>query len=124
MDTWIKHVNPTGGFFYVGPNNENRQDFNNDPLYPALKADIDSSAVTVVNWEDTQDYADAMSRDADTKERQWRNSELAKVDIEIRIAEDDSGAFNALTWRAYAKLLRAWPEHSDFPDSTKRPTSP
>ncbi len=54
-------------------------------------------------------------------ERSWRDSELRKVDVEIRDAEDLAGNFNALEWRAYAILLRNWPSHPDFPDSTKRP---
>jgi len=55
-------------------------------------------------------------------ERIWRNDELLICDIEINKAEDLSGNFNALNWRAYRQELRDWPAHADFPDSSKHPT--
>lgn len=59
-----------------------------------------------------------------TAERGWRNVELVRVDIEIRKAEDLLEAFDAVTWRRYAVLLRDWPENLNFPDQAHRPTSP
>ena len=59
-----------------------------------------------------------------TEERKWRDTELGRADLEIYKAEDIAGEFNAQGWRTYRKALRDWPEHVDFPDSTKRPVSP
>lgn len=119
MTTWIKHVNPTGGFFYVGPNNENRQDFNNDPLYPALKADIDSGSVTVVNWEDTQDYTDAIAADLARKEESWVRGERDRIRDIIEDLDDSGGSSTAL--RAYRALLKTYAE---APNSSERPEAP
>ena len=63
-------------------------------------------------------------QDAIDAERLWRDGELARVDIEIRKAEDLLEAFDATNFRRYAVLLRDWPEHANFPDPDFRPTSP
>lgn len=56
-------------------------------------------------------------------EREWRNAELAKVDIQVnrRIDADDP---SASSWKGYRVALRDWPDHADFPNSLKRPVSP
>lgn len=56
-------------------------------------------------------------------ERQWRNEELAKADIEVNKALD-SNLPTLPNWKAYRQALRDWPDSSDFPDPTKRPTPP
>ena len=56
------------------------------------------------------------------EERAWRNSELAKTDIELYKLQDgmEEGSIEAL--RLYRNALRKWPENENFPDSTYRPT--
>lgn len=56
------------------------------------------------------------------EERAWRNSELAKTDIELYKLQDgmETGSIEVL--RQYRNALRKWPENENFPDSTYRPT--
>jgi len=55
-------------------------------------------------------------------ERQWRNTELAKADIELNKVQDGRGTGLVSDWRDYRNELRDWPEHEGFPDSAFRPT--
>lgn len=59
-------------------------------------------------------------------ERIWRNSELVVADIELnKVQDSDTNAVGTVSqWREYRKALRAWPEHSEFPDKAYRPVSP
>lgn len=61
-----------------------------------------------------------------TLERSWRNKELSRADEELnKVQDSDPKAVGSVgDWRTYRKLLRAWPESSDFPDQDKRPVSP
>jgi len=70
------------------------------------------------------DHQAKARQDAINVERQWRNGELQRADIEVFKAEDTAGAFNAEDWRSYRQTLRAWPASPDFPDSAKRPAAP
>lgn len=56
-------------------------------------------------------------------EKEWRNSELLKADIEINKIEDgDTKAVGEISqWREYRKKLRDWPEAKKFPDIKYRP---
>lgn len=56
------------------------------------------------------------------EERAWRNSELAKADIELYKLQDGRGTGLASDWSDYRNALRDWPEHESFPDSAFRPT--
>lgn len=56
------------------------------------------------------------------QERQWRDGELQRADIEILKLQDVAGDCSA--WCQYRIALRDWPAHADFPDATKRPVSP
>lgn len=63
---------------------------------------------------------------AESQERSWRDVELIRADIELNKVQDSDpkskGSVSA--WREYRKALRAWPEHQDFPDKSKRPVAP
>ena len=61
--------------------------------------------------------------DLSSPEREWRNSELFRADIEIYKIQD-GGAGSIASWRAYRKLLRDWPQHPGFPNKIHRPSSP
>jgi len=56
------------------------------------------------------------------EERQWRDQELAKSDIELNKVQDGRGTGLVSDWRDYRNELRDWPEHESFPDSAFRPT--
>ena len=56
------------------------------------------------------------------EERAWRNSELAKTDIELYKLQDGMGAGSIEALRLYRNALRNWPENENFPDSAYRPT--
>lgn len=60
------------------------------------------------------------------KEREWRNSELCRADIELnKVQDSDSKAVGTVgQWRDYRKMLRAWPESVNFPDKNFRPRAP
>lgn len=60
------------------------------------------------------------------EERQWRNGELVRADIELNKVQDaDPKAKGSVAdWRNYRKALRALPEHPKFPDFTARPNPP
>ena len=55
------------------------------------------------------------------EERQWRDAELARADIELNKVQDGRGTGIDSDWRNYRNALRDWPEHDGFPDSTSRP---
>ena len=56
-------------------------------------------------------------------ERQWRNSELPKADIEIYKMEDAADTTLELTWRSYRIALRDYPQQPEFPNGI-RPVAP
>ena len=56
------------------------------------------------------------------EERQWRDAELVKTDIELYKLQDGMGAGSIEALRLYRNALRNWPENENFPDSTYRPT--
>ena len=53
------------------------------------------------------------------EERNWRDSELHRMDIAIRIAFDRGNDTSAIS--QYAEELRSWPENDNFPDINYRP---
>lgn len=60
------------------------------------------------------------------QERQWRDSELIRVDIEIfKVQDSDQSSVGTVgEWREYRKSLRNWPECGDFPNPFMRPSAP
>lgn len=56
-----------------------------------------------------------------TWEREWRNNELARVDIAINKVQDGVGTGTESSWRAYRCALREWPESPEFPNKDQRP---
>lgn len=69
---------------------------------------------------------DSIFVDKSANERLWRNQQLLVADYELnKVQDSDAQAVGSVTqWRDYRKALRAWPEHEDFPDESKRPVSP
>lgn len=67
-----------------------------------------------------------ISRDLESIERSWRNSELQQADMELnKVQDSDPKAIGSVSdWRNYRKLLRAWPENVNFPNKEFRPVSP
>lgn len=57
-------------------------------------------------------------------ERDWRNGELDRADIELNKVQDGMGTGTVTAWREYRCALRNWPEHESFPDSAQRPVAP
>lgn len=56
-------------------------------------------------------------------ERQWRNSELDRADIQLLKVEDGmKGLGTAKAWRAYRVELREYPASESFPNV--RPVAP
>ena len=55
--------------------------------------------------------------------RQWRDSELARADVELNKVQDGMGVGTVTQWRAYRVALRNWPITDGWPESTK-PVSP
>lgn len=59
-------------------------------------------------------------------ERRWRDSELARSDIELyKVQDSDPKSVGSVSqWREHRKALRSWPEHKDFPNKEFRPVAP
>lgn len=57
-------------------------------------------------------------------EREWRNAEISRSDIELNKVQDGVGTGTVGAWREYRCALRDWPEHPDFPQADKRPVAP
>lgn len=48
--------------------------------------------------------------------RTWRDEELKRADVKVEMAADGEDVIGTeQEWRDYRKLLRRWPETSDFP---------
>lgn len=64
--------------------------------------------------------------EVDELERQWRDSELVRSDVELYKAQDSDpkSSGSVADWRAYRKALRAWPESPLFPNQEERPRAP
>jgi len=88
--------------------------------YNKMRAEVAAGRAEITPFDSE---AEAL-KSAAVEERQWRNGELQRADIEVFKAEDVAGAFNAEDWRAYRQALRVWPNSPDFPDPSKRPTAP
>lgn len=57
------------------------------------------------------------------EERQWRDSELARADIQLMKVEDGMKGIGTQTkWRNYRIALREYPASADFPNV--RPVAP
>ncbi|MNF56514.1 hypothetical protein D3C84_380030 [compost metagenome] len=57
-------------------------------------------------------------------ERIWRDSELARCDIELSKVQDGMGKGTVSAWREYRCALRNWPTNENFPAKESRPTAP
>lgn len=57
------------------------------------------------------------------EERSWRDTELARADIELAKAQDGMGTKTVSEWRAYRCRLRRYPESVGFPYG-ERPLAP
>jgi len=55
------------------------------------------------------------------EERQWRDQELAKADVELNKVQDGRGTGLVSDWRDYRNELRDWPAHPEFPEMHARP---
>lgn len=62
----------------------------------------------------------------EAEERLWRDSELARADIELyKVQDSDPKAKGSVSeWREYRKALRAYPESEVFPNQESRPVAP
>jgi hypothetical protein len=58
-------------------------------------------------------------------ERLWRDSELARADIQLLKVQDGATKYGTQkAWREYRNALRDWPESEDFPSTEYRPIAP
>lgn len=56
-------------------------------------------------------------------ERYWRNTELARADIQIlKVQDGATGLGTQKAWREYRNALRDWPASESFPNV--RPVAP
>jgi len=60
------------------------------------------------------------------QERLWRDSELARADIELyKVQDSDPKSKGSVSeWREYRKALRAYPESEGFTNQESRPVAP
>lgn len=66
------------------------------------------------------------TEDESLVERLWRDSELARADIELyKVQDSDPKSKGSVSeWREYRKALRAYPESEWFPNKESRPVAP
>ena len=58
-------------------------------------------------------------------ERQWRDSELSRADIQLNKVQDGMSGLGTVTaWRQYRVDLRNLPETEGFPETSIRPVAP
>lgn len=58
------------------------------------------------------------------RERCWRDSELARADVELNKVQDGVGSGTVSQWRTYRCALRDWPVSPKFPNEDYRPAAP
>lgn len=111
---------------YVASNNwpedlvaATRTEFENYGLGEAPDGKVRSYSSGSFFWEDK--YVDKSSL-----ELQWINDELTRIRDELeKVQDSDTTAIGNVTdWRNYRKLVRSWGQHTDFPNSSHRPTAP
>lgn len=92
---------------------------------PADKSALLYTATSKGTWEITQSTLDAVQAPI---EDAWREEQMLRVANQLLMLEDeDPGAEEGTDrqWRNYRIELRKWTDsHSDFPDTSKRPTAP
>jgi hypothetical protein len=57
-------------------------------------------------------------------EREWRDIEISRADIELNKVQDGAGVGTVSEWRLYRVALRNWPTHPEFPKVESRPVAP
>lgn len=68
------------------------------------------------------DFSQAVNKTVQA-EREWRNAELARADIQLLKVEDGAkGIGTQKAWREYRNALRDYPTSEGFP--TVRPVAP
>lgn len=82
----------------------------------------DPDGVVIAELESFDHDASALQRCAQD-ERYWRDSELARSDIELFKIQDGASGTEG-EWRDYRVALRDLPEHEQFPLLTARPAAP
>lgn len=126
----MEFINLVGGFakFFVNSEGVYMGSLSSSPASPEIYdvpegwVEVDSSPSSASQswlfpgWSD-----DLASKES---ERSWRNSELARADIELNKSQDGDGVGTVKAWREYRKSLRAWPETKGFPFREFRPVAP
>jgi len=119
----IRHSGPVNS--YVFADGTNIQDQGDVGRWTALQAQIASGTVTVINYEDTDEYTNAQAAGLASIERNWITGQLNLMRETIEDLQDRNQPMNGIqAIIAYRILLRAWPDHASFPDSNFRPVGP
>jgi hypothetical protein len=85
-------------------------------LYRIAQEEVAAGEAVIIPF----DHVAADAAQAIAEARAWRNSELAKADIEIYKLEDTGD--DSTSYRAYRIALRDWPAFESFPDDAGKPT--
>jgi hypothetical protein len=83
--------------------------------YRQMLEEVDAGEATIQAYDvEAGDLEDKIAA-----ERSWRDSELAKADIELSKVQDGRGNGLVSDWRDYRIELREYPEAKDFPNGTR-----
>lgn len=77
------------------------------------------------NWWVGQYPIDPNIPKAEDIAREWRNTELARADVQLLKVQDGMPNLGTVSdWRKYRVALRTWPDTEGFPSLESRPVAP
>jgi hypothetical protein len=83
--------------------------------YRAMLDEVASGKAKIQSF----DKAAGLLEDKKASERSWRNSELARADIELNKVQDGEGNGLVSDWRKYRTELRDYPKTTNFPNGAR-----
>lgn len=103
---------------------DNAIELSHEDHFRILEEQSHGKVITVVNGVVTTKDPVLTEAQLSNIERQWRNTELSRADIELNKVQDGMGVCTVAAWREYRCALRVLPQHPAFPSISARPVAP